>query len=90
MADESFENGTEAQDQGGRKYDPSAFLAEINGKSVTVKLNNGIVYKGNLQNVDGYMNIALEHTREVINGKPGKNYGDTFIRGNNVQYISAD
>jgi len=29
------------------------------------------------------MNIALEDTKEVVNGRVRKNYGDAFIRGNN-------
>lgn len=39
--------------------------------------------QGELQSVDGYMNIALEDTKEVVNGRVRKNYGDAFIRGNN-------
>lgn len=38
---------------------------------------------GELQSVDGYMNIALEKTEEYVNGKLRRNYGDAFIRGNN-------
>lgn len=45
---------------------------------------------GELQSVDGYMNIALEQTQEIVGGKVHRSYGDTFIRGNNVMYISAD
>jgi len=82
--------------------DPSGFLSEIIGAPVTVKLNSGVVYKGEcvdrissnlpftdylslgqLQSVDGYMNIALEDTKEVVSGRVRKNYGDAFIRGNN-------
>ncbi|PVH95997.1 U6 snRNA-associated Sm-like protein LSm6 [Periconia macrospinosa] len=70
--------------------DPSGFLSEIIGNAVTVKLNSGIVYKGALQSVDGYMNIALENCREVADGRVIRNYGDAFVRGNNVTYISAD
>ncbi|KAI1929582.1 U4/U6-U5 snRNP complex subunit lsm6 [Ophidiomyces ophidiicola] len=70
--------------------DPSAFLSAITGASVTVKLNSGVVYKGELQSIDGYMNIALEKTTEHVNGKLRKSYGDVFVRGNNVLYISAD
>lgn len=29
------------------------------------------------------MNIALEQTREVVDGVEKNNYGDAFIRGNN-------
>jgi small nuclear ribonucleoprotein (snRNP)-like protein len=81
--------------------DPSAFLGEIIGAPVTVKLNSGVIYKGlepplvteqksrsnscegELQSVDGYMNIALEKTEEYINGKRRRGYGDAFVRGNN-------
>ncbi|KAH0285250.1 Sm-like ribonucleo protein [Aureobasidium namibiae CBS 147.97] len=70
--------------------DPSGFLSEIIGAPVTVKLNSGVVYRGELQSVDGYMNIALEQTNEIVDGKVRRNYGDAFVRGNNVMYISAD
>lgn len=38
---------------------------------------------GELQSVDGYMNIALEQTKEYVDGKLRRNYGDAFVRGNN-------
>jgi len=79
-----MENGS-----GQEGKDPSAFLSEIIGAPVTVKLNSGVVYKGELQSVDGYMNIALEKTEEHVNGKLRQTYGDAFVRGNNVLYISA-
>ena len=84
--------------------DPSAFLSEIIGVPVTVKLNSGVVYKGRLhfnpslyvfpltlevagelQSVDGYMNIALEKCEEYVNGRLRRSYGDAFVRGNNGQ-----
>ncbi|KAJ5847082.1 hypothetical protein N7534_010751 [Penicillium rubens] len=68
---------------------PLSFLSEIIGAPVIVKLNSGVVYKGELQSVDGYMNIALEKTEEYVNGKLRRNYGDAFVRGNNVLYISS-
>lgn len=40
-------------------------------------------FPGELQSVDGYMNIALEQTKEFVNGKLRRNYGDAFVRGNN-------
>ena len=40
-------------------------------------------FPGELQSVDGYMNIALEKTAEYVNGKMRRNYGDAFVRGNN-------
>ncbi|RYP60575.1 hypothetical protein DL769_008063 [Monosporascus sp. CRB-8-3] len=79
-----MENGTVAAAQGEGR-DPSGFLSEIIGNPVTVKLNSG-----ELQSVDGYMNIALEKTEEFVNGVKRRTYGDAFVRGNNVMYISAD
>jgi U6 snRNA-associated Sm-like protein LSm6 len=35
------------------------------------------------------MNIALEQTEEYYGGQLKNKYGDAFIRGNNVLYISA-
>ena len=69
--------------------DPAAFLNEITGVAVTVKLNSGVVYKGELQSVDGYMNIALEKCQEYVNGKLRRSYGDAFIRGNNGKSTSG-
>ncbi|KAB7499577.1 U6 snRNA-associated Sm-like protein LSm6 [Armadillidium nasatum] len=39
--------------------------------------------------LDGYMNIALEQSEEYLNGQLKNKYGDAFIRGNNVLYIST-
>ena len=46
-------------------------------------------YRGVLACLDGYMNIALEATEEYVNGQLKNKYGDAFIRGNNVLYIST-
>ncbi|KAF2794039.1 Sm-like ribonucleoprotein [Melanomma pulvis-pyrius CBS 109.77] len=84
-------NGTPDDDQvESDAKDPSGFLSEIIGAPVTVKLNSGIIYKGDLQSVDGYMNIALERCREISDGRLVRNWGDAFVRGNNVTYICAD
>ncbi|KAF9551548.1 hypothetical protein CPC08DRAFT_699100 [Agrocybe pediades] len=36
------------------------------------------------------MNIALEQTEEHVNGRVTNRYGDTFVKGNNVLYTSAE
>lgn len=36
------------------------------------------------------MNVALEDCREYVQGDLKNEYGDAFIRGNNVLYIAAD
>ncbi|KAI0791886.1 hypothetical protein C8Q75DRAFT_715182 [Abortiporus biennis] len=68
---------------------PTDFLKGVVGKRVVVRLTSGVDYKGVLSCLDGYMNIALEQTEEHVNGTITNRYGDTFIRGNNVLYISA-
>ena len=72
-----------------RKQTPSNFLKQIIGWPVVVKLNSGVDYQGVLACLDGYMNIALEQTKEYVNGQLKNKYGDAFIRGNNVLYIST-
>ncbi|KAI8388691.1 U6 snRNA-associated Sm-like protein LSm6 [Radiomyces spectabilis] len=76
--------------EGKHARSPTDFLNSAIGHRVIVKLNSGIDYKGVLACLDGYMNIALEGTEEYVDGKLKNRYGDTFIRGNNVLYISAE
>ncbi|CAG7852439.1 SubName: Full=Probable U6 snRNA-associated Sm-like protein LSm6 {ECO:0000313/EMBL:CCA75450.1} [Serendipita indica DSM 11827] len=71
------------------KGSPNDFLKAVVGKRVVVRLVSGVDYKGVLQCLDGYMNIAMEQTEEHVNGVITNRYGDAFIRGNNVLYISA-
>ncbi|KAL4074351.1 hypothetical protein V8B97DRAFT_1894182 [Scleroderma yunnanense] len=68
---------------------PTDFLKGVVGKRVIVRLTSGVDYRGVLSCLDGYMNIALEQTEEHVNGTITNRYGDAFIRGNNVLYISA-
>jgi U6 snRNA-associated Sm-like protein LSm6 len=73
----------------GAKSAPSEFLRTVLGKPVVVQLNTGVTYKGVLACLDGFMNIAMEQTEEFVDGRLKQKYGDCFIRGNNVMYISA-
>uniref|UniRef100_J3LX99 Sm domain-containing protein n=1 Tax=Oryza brachyantha TaxID=4533 RepID=J3LX99_ORYBR len=74
---------------GGAVKTPSDFLKSIRGRPVVVKLTSGVDYRGILACLDGYMNIAMEQTEEYVNGQLKNKYGDAFIRGNNVLYIST-
>ncbi|OLL26165.1 U6 snRNA-associated Sm-like protein LSm6 [Neolecta irregularis DAH-3] len=76
-------------DEETRDNPTSTFLGKILGKQVVVRLNSGVDYKGVLNCIDGYMNCAVEETEEYVNGQLKNKYGDVFIRGNNVLYISA-
>jgi U6 snRNA-associated Sm-like protein LSm6 len=80
----STSEGTQA-----RGHTPADFLKAVLGRPVVVKLNNATEYRGVLACLDGYMNIALEQTEEYTNGELKNKYGDAFIRGNNVLYISV-
>ncbi|KAI8112920.1 hypothetical protein M9434_004240 [Picochlorum sp. BPE23] len=73
----------------GHVKSPTDFLKSIKGKTVLVKLNSGVDYKGILACLDGFMNIAMEQTEEYVGGQLKNKYGDCFIRGNNVLYIST-
>lgn len=70
---------------------PTDFLSQVIGKRVLVKLNSGIIYRGLLSCLDGYMNIALDKAEEYnTDGKMITEYGEAFIRGNNVLFIGID
>ncbi|XP_074317344.1 sm-like protein LSM36B [Silene latifolia] len=73
----------------GNTKTPADFLKSIRGRPVVVKLNSGVDYRGILACLDGYMNIAMEQTEEYVNGQLKNKYGDAFIHGNNVLYIST-
>ena len=63
------------------KTDPSKFLSGIIGSSVSVKLHNGVEYKGNLQTIDGFMNVVLDEGKETVNGKVTKNMEMCLLEG---------
>jgi U6 snRNA-associated Sm-like protein LSm6 len=83
MENHNITTSTAVAPQPSDPKDPASFLSSIIGVPVTVKLNSGVVYKGELQSVDGYMNIALEKCVEYVEGKVRRKYGDAFVRGNN-------
>lgn len=47
---------------------PKPFLNNLTGKAVLVKLKWGHEYKGLLVSADGYMNLQLANTEELIDG----------------------
>ena len=75
---------------GAVKASPSDYLRTILGRPVVIKLNSGVLYSGVLACLDGYMNVALEQCQEIHDGKVKRAHGDTFIRGNNIRYISIN
>ena len=66
---------------------PASFLRQIQSKPVAVRLVDNTEYHGTLVCLDGCLNIAIEHCKEVRDGKVVNDYGDAFLRGNNVLYL---
>ena len=62
---------------------PGDFLSAAVGRPVQVKLNSGVLIKGSLVCLDGYMNIVLEKVEEYMGVGKVASYGEAFIRGNN-------
>lgn len=58
--------------------------------NISVKLKNGIEYKGRMIKCDTYMNIILEGASEFYETNCTANYGVIFIRGNNILFIQID
>lgn len=69
---------------------PINFLLKNFNNSVVVKLKNNVEYRGRMVRCDNYMNLILEGATEYYNENPIANYGNVFIRGNNVLYIALD
>eukprot|EP00523_Entomoneis_sp_CCMP467_P010017 CAMPEP_0168723470 /NCGR_PEP_ID=MMETSP0724-20121128/3133_1 /TAXON_ID=265536 /ORGANISM="Amphiprora sp., Strain CCMP467" /LENGTH=102 /DNA_ID=CAMNT_0008770181 /DNA_START=15 /DNA_END=323 /DNA_ORIENTATION=- len=84
------EGAEKAETTPATKKTPSDFLRLVLGRPIRVKLNSGVEYRGVLACLDGFLNIAMEQTEEYnVDGQLRAKYGDCFIRGNNVLYISA-
>lgn len=58
--------------------------------NVIVKLKNDIEYRGRMVKCDTYMNIILDGASEFYESNCIANYGNVFIRGNNILYIRLD
>ncbi len=70
------------------KVTPADFLKQAVGKEVRVRLNNGTDFVGNLHCLDGFLNIAMQNTKEFLGRDVQRSYGDAFVRGNNIVYIT--
>jgi len=64
-------------------------MHNLNG-TVVVKLKNNIEYRGRMIRCDNYMNIILEEATEGLESNLIANYGNVFIRGNNILYICVN
>lgn len=69
---------------------PLNVLIKSVGSSVLINLKGHNEYWGKMTRVDGYMNVMLKGAREYDQGGLVANYGDVFVRGNNIVYICID
>ncbi len=71
---------------------PLRYLRSAIGKPIYVKLKDGSEYVGVLKMTDRTMNIVLGDTAELRNSGQAiaARYGDVFIRGSMILYISFD
>ena len=69
---------------------PIVFLMKNIQNNVRVKLKNDLEYRGRLIQCDSYMNLIIDDATEYHNGDPVADYGNIFIRGNNIIFISFE
>lgn len=69
---------------------PLNVLIKSIGSNVTINLKGHGEYWGKMTRVDGYMNIMLKGAKEYDQGGLVASYGDVFVRGNNIVYISIN
>lgn len=69
---------------------PLNILIKSNGANVEVVLKGRGSYRGKLIRADGYMNMMLKGAKEYDNDGLVASYGDVFIRGNNVMWVTIE
>ncbi|VUT23891.1 MAG: Putative snRNP Sm-like protein [Candidatus Methanolliviera sp. GoM_oil] len=67
---------------------PLDLLSSVLNSPIIVKLKDGREFRGNLQGYDMHLNLVLDDTEEIKDGKNVKKYGTMIIRGDNVIYVS--
>jgi U6 snRNA-associated Sm-like protein LSm6 len=69
---------------------PLNMLIKANGANVEVVLKGRGSYRGKLIRADGYMNMMLKGAKEYDDEGLIASYGDVFIRGNNVMWVTIE
>jgi len=69
---------------------PLTLLTRSVNNYVTVRLKNDLEYRGRLVQCDNYMNLILGDATEYDSNAPAAEYGNVFIRGNNIIFICLD
>ena len=67
---------------------PLDLLNASKGKEVFVQLKGDKQYVGTLLAFDIHINVALDNTKEMVDGQVKKNIGLTFLRGDTIIFIS--
>jgi len=69
---------------------PLNVLVKSVGNNVIIHLKGRGEYWGRMTMADSYMNIILKGAKEYDREGLVANYGDVFIRGNNILYVCID
>ena len=69
---------------------PVISLTKNLNRNILIKLKNDIEYRRRLTQCDGYMNMMISDATEYNPNGPAVEYGNVFIRGNNVIYVSLE
>jgi len=69
---------------------PIAFLTRNINSPVKVRLKSDVEYRGLLSQCDSYMNLIMRDATEYHSNEPVAEYGNIFIRGNNIIFISFE
>ena len=67
----------------------NALMKNLNA-NVIVKLKNNLEYRGRMVKCDSYMNIILDGASEFYESNCIANYGNVFVRGNNILFIQVN
>ena len=66
---------------------PLNVLQNAVGKRVTVRLKTDVEYRGDMDNVDAFMNVILTDAEELTGNEHATKYGKVIVRGDNVLFI---
>ncbi|MEA2045011.1 MAG: LSM domain-containing protein [Euryarchaeota archaeon] len=68
---------------------PTKKVQSLIGSKIQVEMKGPLrhVLEGTLNSVDDYLNIHLQETVEVVNGKRMRSLGSVVLRGNNIIMI---
>ena len=67
---------------------PLDLLNTSRGKEVLVRLKDDKEFVGTLLAFDIHINLVLDNVKEMESGSQKKSLGLTFLRGDNIIYIS--